>query len=167
MDIVLYIVRNVVSRGSRHDPGVDLARRRLSETFASDPQRSRRLLWHAGQIVAIANDYLVSAPCEIMRLFMGYIFIITFAKYCPRWPPVKGVTVHLDFSGHTANQKTGVADWIQRGGTAKMGSSEDIFANGATLVIAQDAQAMLLRLRCWGLSEKFTKIVQSFEASDK
>ncbi|KEZ44922.1 hypothetical protein SAPIO_CDS2284 [Scedosporium apiospermum] len=176
MDTVLYIVRNVVSRGSRPNKGLEVARCRLVSALTKDPHRARRLVWHAGQIVAVANEYLVAAPCEIMRLFMSYIFITAFAKYCPRpHRSSRGGTaattttariVRLDIPNHDSNQSQAVSEWIQRGGPARIGSAENIYSDGATLAITQDAQSMLQRLQSWGLAEKFSKILQVFEIND-
>ncbi|KAK7431380.1 hypothetical protein QQZ08_002151 [Neonectria magnoliae] len=166
MDMILYIVHSVVSRGSSHDNGVDLARRRLISALGNDPRRARMLAWHAGQIVAVANEYLVSAPCEIMRLFMSYIFIIAFAQSYPRpHQSSRGTRVRLDLPNHHAEQKRAIEEWIETGGPARIGSAEDIFADGSTKTIVLDAQALLQRLRSWGLAEKFAKILQSFENS--
>ncbi|KAK7417062.1 hypothetical protein QQX98_004823 [Neonectria punicea] len=166
MDMILYIVYSVVSRGSSHNNGVDLARRRLISALGNDPRRARILAWHAGQIVAVANEYLVSAPCEIMRLFMSYIFIIAFAQYYPRpQQPGRGTRVRLDLPNHQAEQKRAIEEWIETGGPARIGSAEDILADGSTKTIILDAQALLQRLRSWGLAEKFAKILQSFENS--
>lgn len=162
MDMVLYIVRNTVSPEPRPNDGTRLAKHRLIAAIGADPVRSRRLLWHAGQIVAVANQYLVSAPCEIMRLFMGYIFIIAFARYCPRQDSA-GMTTIIDRPGHIDDH--GVASWIHCGGPAQMGSTGDVFAPGATALIAEDARTIFGRLCGWGLSEKFAGIVQCFEAS--
>ncbi|KAH7171513.1 fungal-specific transcription factor domain-containing protein [Dactylonectria macrodidyma] len=164
MDMILYIVRSVASRGSGQDNGVDLARRRLISALGNDPRRARMLAWHAGQIVAVANEYLVSAPCEIMRLFMSYIFIIAFAQYYPRSQHTgPGIQVRLDLPNHHDDQKRVVEEWIQTGGPARIGSAEDILAQGSTKRIIQDAQIMLQRLRSWGLAEKFAKILQCFD----
>ncbi|KAH7234591.1 fungal-specific transcription factor domain-containing protein [Fusarium solani] len=83
LDLVIYIVRNLVSSAPQQHNGIEVARARLKLTFAKDPKTARRLCWHATQIVTIANEYLVSAPCEIMRVFMGYIFIIAYSTYGP------------------------------------------------------------------------------------
>jgi len=168
MDITLFIVRNVVSEDSSHDRGVETAQRQLQSTFARDPREARELVWHAAQIVAVANEYLVSAPCEILRLFMGYIFMIAFAKYFPRNLKHAGrqSPLRLDLPVHQASQKRAAADWIEHGGPAIIGSAVDICSDGSALAISQDAQCMLRRLRCWGLAEKFIRILQRFESVD-
>ncbi|KAI5457184.1 hypothetical protein BGZ63DRAFT_366069, partial [Mariannaea sp. PMI_226] len=164
MDMILYVVRSVVSRGAGHDQGVDMARRRLVSALGNDLRRARTLAWHAGQIVAVANEYLVSAPCEIMRLFMSYIFIVAYAQHLPRCsdPSLNPIKIRLDVASHLPEQKQAVKDWIMYGGPARIGSADDILADGAVKTIIQDAQAMLQRLRSWGLAEKFAKILQSF-----
>lgn len=167
MDLILYIVRSVVSRGSEHDESIQLARRRLTAALAKDPCRARKLAWHAGQILAVANEYLVSAPCEIMRLFMSYIFLIAFVNYYPsshhgpRTSPVQ-----LDISNAHMEQKRAIFEWIQMGGPAKVGSADDIFSGEATKVIAYDAQRTFQRLLSWGLADKFGRIILHFESND-
>ncbi|KLU81076.1 hypothetical protein MAPG_00171 [Magnaporthiopsis poae ATCC 64411] len=168
LDIMIYIVRNAVCRGSPSDTGIQMAERRLQATLARDPQEARRLVHRAAQIIVIANDYLVSAPCEIMRLFMGYMFIIAFAKYCPPSHRYWGLgpAVCLDLPAHRGVDKgSAVSDWIEHGGAASIGDVSNIFSDGAALSISRDARNMLQRLKCWGLAEKFTKILQSFEST--
>ncbi|CAK7226802.1 hypothetical protein SEUCBS140593_006365 [Sporothrix eucalyptigena] len=216
LDIILYIVRNTVAQGARklqYHKGIQMAKRRLVATLSRDPQEARRLVYHAAQIVAVANDYLVSAPCEILRLFMGYTFLIVFAAYCPnshrfqipgpptqqqqpahqaplpfgsnpsmptlslaspmpptmlqQQPPITPTTsvIQLDIPSHRIASPSDVDNWIAHGGPAAIGSVPNLFAEGGALAISRDAQAMLQRLKCWGLAEKFTKILQSFEAT--
>jgi hypothetical protein len=162
MDFTLFIVRNVVSQPSENERGLEAAQRRLHSAFSNDQREARKLVWHAAQIVAVANEYLVSAPCEILRLFMGYVYIIAFAKYFPRSFEYHGPhasRIRLDV--HQADNQT-VKQWIEQGGPACIGSVNDICADGAALLISQDAQSILGRLRCWGLADKFIKILQSF-----
>lgn len=178
---MLYIVRNTVAHGARtrklHHKGIQMAKRRLVATLSRDPKEARRLVYHAAQIVAVANDYLVSAPCEILRLFMGYTFLIVFSAYCPSshrfqidQPPsamssAASTPIQLDIPSHRIASTSDVDNWIAHGGPAAIGSVPNLFAVGSALAISRDAQAMLQRLRCWGLAEKFVKILQSFEST--
>lgn len=179
LDIILYIVRNTVAHGAhrlRHHKGIQMAKRRLVATLSRDPQEARRLVYHAAQIVAVANDYLVSAPCEILRLFMGYTFLIVFAAYCPdgyrfQLPdtaasgvPSSGA-IQLDIPSHRIASTADVDNWIAHGGPAAIGSVPNLFADGGALAICRDAQAIMQRLKNWGLAEKFTKILQNFEST--
>ena len=168
MDIILYIVRNVASKEPRCDKRLEMARQRLASAMNIDLERARKLLWHAGQVIAVANEYLVSAPCEIMRLFMAYIFILAYANYCPR-PEETGsdVKIRLDSSARHANHHKAVAEWIKRGGPAQIGCADDIFTDGSTADITKDAQSMFQRLCSWGLAEKFAKILQCFENNER
>lgn len=165
LDIIVYIVRNLISSAGQHE-GIEVARRRLKMTLATDPQTSRRLCWHAAQIVVIANEYLVSAPCEILRVFMGYIFILAYSAYGPREPTSpaeESISVRLDLSDRDVSQRRKVVKWIQSGGPASLGSVQDLCAAGCIPAISRDAQGMMQKLRCWGLADKFTRMFQVFE----
>ncbi|CAG7557445.1 unnamed protein product [Fusarium equiseti] len=167
LDMVVYIVRNLISSTPQQHDGIQVARERLKSTFARDPKTARRLCWHAAQIVAIANDYLVSAPCEIMRVFMGYIFIIAYSTYGPHGtsaPSEGSYTVRLDLHDHHISQRRVVVKWIEAGGPASCGSVQDIGAHGFTPAISNDAQKMLQKLNCWGLATKFVRIFQVLES---
>ncbi|UNI24317.1 hypothetical protein JDV02_010074 [Purpureocillium takamizusanense] len=164
MDIIIFIIRNVVSKGPSCDERLDMARQRLTSGFQSDPKRARKLLWHAGQIVAVATEYLVSAPCEIMRLFKAYVFILAYAKYSG-YPAehCNGVKVRLDVPSRHADQEKAVAKYIQHGGQAQIGTAQDVLSRASTANITKDAHVMFQRLHSWGLAEKFAKILQCFE----
>ncbi|KID69964.1 Transcription factor, fungi, partial [Metarhizium hybridum] len=164
MDIVLYMVRKIVSHGPEKDKSVAVAKRRLSAAMKADKKRTRRLLWHSGQIIAVANEFLVSAPCEIMRLFMAYIFVVAYVKYSPSSLKSRdGVYLRLDIHSRDMEQKKAVMQWIQTGGPVQIGSADDIFTEGSAALITRDAQSIFQRLGSWGLADKFAKILQSFE----
>jgi hypothetical protein len=163
MDVAIYLVREVISPENQQTKDLDLARQKLRSIFAQDVQAGRTLTWHAAQILAIANEYPVSAPCEIMRVFMGYAFIMAYSVYSPRALAAErdhfAVTVRLDVPDQQPQQKQAVADWIRHGGPARVGSAGDICSDGCLAALSNDAQAMMQELRCWGLAEKFTKIM--------
>lgn len=167
MDVIIYIVRrSIMSQDSPPNGSLQVARRRLKSTFAKDPRGARTLVWHAAQIVAIANEYLVSAPCEIMRLFMAYIFIMAFSTYGPRssWDQREAgqqqqQSVRLDIPDHTSHMTRDIAAWIEHGGPACVGKVDDICAERSVCDISRDAQAMMQKLRCWGLAGKFARIL--------
>lgn len=169
LDIIVSMVRNFISPTSEAHNGVDLARGRLSLklAFASGPQTARRLCWHAAQIVAIANAYTVSAPCEIMRVFMGYVFILAYSAYGPHEPASPSgdaLSFRLDLQDCQISQRRAVVEWIHAGGPATLGSVQDICAKGCIPTISRDAQGMMQKLQCWGLAEKFAKVLQAIEA---
>jgi hypothetical protein len=162
MDVVVFIVRNVISHGQSRGGTLESTRRRLRSDFAKDPKRSRQLVWHAAQIVAVANEYLVSAPCEIMRLFMGYIFIIAYVEHTSQASQNLSNPVRLDLPNHQMAQRHSINEWIRNGGPASIGSVDNVYSKGCAATLSQDAQSMLQRLHCWGLAEKFTKILQAW-----
>ncbi|KAH7028961.1 uncharacterized protein B0I36DRAFT_410598 [Microdochium trichocladiopsis] len=181
MDIVVYIVRKVISQDPRDGPDLESARRRLRSAFSRDAPKARKLVWHAAQIVATANEYLVSAPCEIMRVFMGYIYIIAFAEHGPPTGEAAAAAadqapgVRLDIPNHhdagTEEEERvtiDIARWIEHGGPAGLGRVSNLCrgsGSGCVSLLSQDAQAMLSQLSCWGLAGKFIKILQTLAST--
>lgn len=162
MDVAIYLVRSIISPASEKTEGVEVARKKLRSTFTQDLRAGRTLVWHAAQIVAVANEYLVSAPCEIMRVFMGYVFIMAYSAYGPRTSSERGhnaAPVRLDVSDQRPVQKRAIADWIRLGGPAGIGSVADICTDKCVPSISKDAQVIMRKLESWGLAEKFTKIL--------
>jgi hypothetical protein len=176
MELVVYIVRNIAA--AQHDQTniqlIQAAKHRLAAKFTSDPSRTRKLVWHAAQILAIANQYLVSAPCEILRVFMGSIFLMAFAKYSNNndsyysehekddLPYVK-----LDGIENTAKgcQSPLINDWILHGGPAYITGIDDIYCESFARHVSNRTQDLLQRIQYWGLSRKFVRILQIFEAA--
>jgi hypothetical protein len=169
MELVVFIVRVVTtSRRAQAETSLAAAKQQLEAKFAGDPRRTRRLVWHAVQITAVASEYLVSAPCEILRIFMGCIFLMTFAKY-GRTSLHKsshdrpGPPVRLDDLAVNDNQKNLIMDWIQHGGQASIAGLEDIYSDELASHVSHLAQSLLARIQYWGLSQKFVKILQMFQ----
>ncbi|KAK5214342.1 hypothetical protein LTS03_004008 [Exophiala xenobiotica] len=169
MDLIVHIFRTSASQSKSPDPSLFSAKRRLGSILVKNPQNARNLAWHAAQIIAVANEYLVSAPCEIMRVFMGYIFILAFAKFGPQ-PSSKfnfdSTPVRLDLSNRIEGQRTVITVWVENGGPASIGLVRNIYSNGGLEAISSEAQSMLRRLRHWGLAKKFIRILESFDLTD-
>lgn len=176
MDLVVHIFRTAASRGSAANHSLDSARSRLSAIFLKHPQKARNLAWHAAQIIAVANEYLVSAPCEIMRVFMGYIFILAFIRFGPR-PSDTSLTnrnslrhgqtpVRLDLANRVSGQKTAILSWIDAGGPATIGAVANIYDDGGLTAIAREAQTMLRKMRFWGLARIFMRILEGFDLTN-
>lgn len=167
MDAIIYIVRHHISQdSSKNLYNVEVAQMRLRSAFTQDAHKGRMLLWHAAQIVGIANEYLVSAPCEIMRVFMAYIFILAYSTYGPRFASSANdqVPLRLDLPCHEhTSRRRSVADWVNTGGPAGLGSIKNVFDDGCVSNLSRDAQVIMQRLRCWGLAGKFCKILHVFE----
>lgn len=169
MDLIVHIFRTSATQSNPPDQSLLSAKRRLESLLAKNPCKARELAWHAAQIVAVANEYLVSAPCEIMRVFMGYIFILAFAKFGPQPPPEAGFEpclVRLDLSNRLPGQLTAIKTWIDVGGPASIGMVTNIYSDGGLKAISHEAQSMLRKLRYWGLAKKFIRILESFELTD-
>lgn len=175
MEIVVYIVRNVAA--AQNDQTniqlIQAAKHRLAAKFTSNPSRTRKLVWHAAQILAIANQYLVSAPCEILRVFMGSIFLMAFAKYSNNDPYYSELEkddfpyVKLDEIENTTkgSQSPLISDWIQHGGPAYITGIDDIYCESFASHVSNRTQGLLQRIQYWGLSRKFVRILQIFEAA--
>ncbi|KIY01633.1 uncharacterized protein Z520_03185 [Fonsecaea multimorphosa CBS 102226] len=166
MDLIVHIFRSSASQSRELDQSLVSAKRRLRSMLVKNPTKARNLAWHAAQIIAVANEYLVSAPCEIMRTFMGYIFILAFAKFGPQPcsdPGYASCPVRLDLPNRIEGQRTAIATWIENGGPASIGAVENIYSTGSLEAISQEAQAMLRKMRFWKLSNKFSRILESFD----
>lgn len=166
MDLIVHIFRTSASTPKYPDPSLLSAKRRLAAIMIKNPHKARNLAWHAAQIIAVANEYLVSAPCEIMRVFMGYIFILAFAKFGPGHssePSYPSCPVRLDLSNRIEGQKTAITTWIENGGRAGIGAVGNIFGPGSLEAISQEARAMLRKMRYWGLAKKFSRILEHFD----
>jgi hypothetical protein len=176
MELVVYIVRNVAA--AQHDQTniqlIEAAKHRLTAKFSSDPSRTRKLVWHAAQILAIANQYLVSAPCEILRVFMGSIFLMAFAKYSnnnnhyySEYEKDGLPYAKLDDVENTTKgcQNRLISDWIHHGGPAYITGIDDIYCKTFASHVSNRTQGLLQRIQYWGLSRKFVRILQIFEAA--
>ncbi|KIW90480.1 uncharacterized protein Z519_09126 [Cladophialophora bantiana CBS 173.52] len=166
MDLIVHIFRTSASQSKQIDQSLVSAKRRLCSILVKNPTKARNLAWHAAQIIAVANEYLVSAPCEIMRTFMGYIFILAFAKFGPQpcsEPGYASCPVRLDLPNRIDGQRTAIATWIENGGPASIGAVENIYSSGSLAAISREAQTMLRKMRFWKLSNKFSRILESFD----
>jgi hypothetical protein len=168
MDLVVLLARNNVGpqNGARNPEfNIIRAKRRLASLLAANLHQTRTLVWHAAQIISIANEYVVSAPCEILRIFMGYAFILAVAKYCPQTSTPSGQQVHVQLARPCQNdaQKVLVAEWIEHGGSAAIGDAVNFCTPDGIRIISREAQLLLHKMRVWGLSEQFTKILGHLE----
>lgn len=174
MELVVYIVRNVAAaqQDQTNIQLIEAAKHKLTAKFTSDPSRTRKLVWHAAQILAVANQYLVSAPCEILRVFMGSIFLMAFAKYSgdpgyyglgrDDFPYVKLDDIENATEG---SRSPLISDWISHGGPAYITGIDDISSKTFAIHVSIGTQDLLRRIQYWGLSRKFIRILQIFEAA--
>lgn len=161
LDLIIYIFRTSAS-SSGADGSIAAATQTLYSRLHHSPQATRRLAWHAAQIVAAAQEYLVSAPCEILRIFMGYIFLVAFASLGPHASLHESPTsVHFHVTEHNSTPCETAEQWIQHGGRLTVGTLIDTQADRESLKTG--LTTIMGRLGNWGLSEKFSKIVNSFD----
>jgi hypothetical protein len=81
MDLVIYIFRNSNKEGT--SSALSTAKEHLRCIFARSPSDARRLAVHAASIVAIARECIIYTPCETIRVFMGFAFLLAFNKFFP------------------------------------------------------------------------------------
>ena len=99
-----------------------------------------------------------------MRVFMGYTFILAFARFGPTSESnFTSCPVRLDLSNRMEGQRTAIATWIENGGAWGIGAVQSIYSPGSLDAISEEARAMLRKMRFWGLARKFSRILESFE----
>ncbi|KAJ5223328.1 hypothetical protein N7468_007870 [Penicillium chermesinum] len=173
MELILYIVRHLptTQHPSEHRT-MTAAKHQLNMKFANDPSKTRKLVWHAAQIHAVANEYVVSAPCEILRVFMGAILLLAFSKYCPKLAASDEGSasdrpmVFLDRLDPTNTQAGLVEVWIKHGGPASLSGVSDIHSSELAATVCRRTQGLLEKAQCWGLSNKFVKILHMFQDAE-
>lgn len=177
LDLVIFIVRSSATTSTSNltnrqlpSKSCQVARSSLISKFARDPRKTRKLAWHAAQIIAVADAYLVSAPCEILRVFMGYLFIMAFARYGTHAQKIADgqgvVSVKLDVPSPTQSQQEAISKWIEYGGPASLASIDNICSDRCVGTLNEQAQALLSKLRNWGLVDKFCKILDAFRSCE-
>lgn len=168
MELILYIVRHLPTTQSASEKHLKAAAKQLNIKFANDPCKTRKLVWHAAQIHAVANEYVVSAPCEILRVFMGSILLLAFSKYCPDLSLLADAStgshqmIFLDHIDSNDTQSSRIEDWITNGGPASLDGVSNIYSPELGLTVCRRTQTLLGKAQCWGLSNKFSQILEMF-----
>lgn len=179
LDLVIFIVRSSATTSTSNSANKQspqknsechLAKTRLTSKLAYDQCKTRKLVWHAAQIIAVADEYVVSAPCEILRVSMGYLFIMAFARFGTH--PQKTIDVHdvesvkLDNLRPSQDQQEAMSRWIEDGGSASLASIDNLCSEGCIGALNEQAQGLLSKLRNWGLVDKFSKILDAFQSCE-
>lgn len=60
---------------------LNAVRARLRSVFASNRAHARQLLYHAASVIAISRHCTCYTPCETLRVFDSYAFILAFVKF--------------------------------------------------------------------------------------
>ncbi|KAF2024042.1 hypothetical protein EK21DRAFT_79610, partial [Setomelanomma holmii] len=169
LDLLVYVLRSSVRSVSSSDKhAIKAAAQKLATSIQRNSQQSRRMALHAAQIVAVASKFLVLAPCEILRVFMGFTFLMAFARYSRHDANRSHVDeaidlVRLDDVRPSLTRKESVEQWVQYRGPAMVGPIDNISDPKAFTEIKELALKTLGGLRRWGLAEKFIKIITVFE----
>jgi hypothetical protein len=102
-----------------------------------------------------------------MRVFMGYIFLMSYAAYGDHRSASSkddNQSFRLDLHDEGLSRRRAVVKWIEIGGSASTGSVQDIGDGHCIPTISRNAQEMLKKLSCWGLAQKFTRIFEVLES---
>ncbi|PSN72957.1 hypothetical protein BS50DRAFT_174443 [Corynespora cassiicola Philippines] len=171
MDLVIYIFRNSgrETSGSRE---LDTAKDRLRYMFARDAVAARRLAFHAASIVGVARECAINTPCETMRVFMGYAFLLAFIKFFP--VPAQHARRHcsavvapppkLDEIPWTRSPEEAarVQKWVESGGPASLEGVANVCDVRDFEALKQAALQTMRDLRVWGIAGKFHRTISNF-----
>ncbi|KAJ5980710.1 hypothetical protein N7481_008008 [Penicillium waksmanii] len=175
MDLVTFIFRHNYAwkHGSSAAPlnkELSRARSHLRLRFARNPVATRRSVHHAALVLAISRDCTSFTPCETMRVFFSFAFLLAFVKFFPfDEGPVAthgASTIRLDESPleqiRTGDYHGKVGKWIEHGGPASLGSVDNICDAHSLGTLREDALKAMDHLRVWGLAKKFHRVLKSF-----
>ncbi|KAH0828524.1 hypothetical protein FOPE_01487 [Fonsecaea pedrosoi] len=166
MDLVVFIARKSLSANNPHAmASINAAERRLAISYASDPQKTRSLVWHAAQIIGVSNHYIFCSPCEVLRMFAAYAVLIAYGRYRPRLPPDYRDTTPIDIGQIYANaeQMAATTQWIRYGGCASVGSAKDIRSEEGVRALIREGCERLSSIITWRASGMFVRALKYFE----
>lgn len=177
MDLVTFIFRNNYawvhgSPTSQLKKELARAREHLRVRFGRNPAATRRSVRHAAMIIGVSREFTAYSPCETMRVFFSFAFLLAFVSFFPFdqvQPTLPGPIppVRLDESPlqrfQSANSFDQIQRWIEQGGPAQLESIDDICNVHNFPALKQLALRTLGRLRAWGLAKKFHRILKNFD----
>lgn len=146
------------------------AREHLRHRFANNPVQTRRAVSHAARVIGISRECTSFTPCETMRVFFSFAFILAFATFSPSGqsadpfplePPVKLDDLPFQYSG-SADAMSRHGRWIEHGGPASLETVDDITDVGQLECLKQAALRSMESLRVWGIAKKFQRIFKNF-----
>ena len=176
MDLVTFIFRN--NYAWKHGPSssqlnkeLTRAREHLRSRFMRNPIATRRSVRHAALVVAISRECTSFTPCETMRVFFSFAFLLAFARFFPfdqiqPASPRGDPPVRLDeLPTHTLSSDSGsrLNDWIEHGGPAMLDSVSDICDRRNFGALREVALNSMQNLMVWGLAKKFHRILKNFD----
>ncbi|KAF2184126.1 hypothetical protein K469DRAFT_634275 [Zopfia rhizophila CBS 207.26] len=174
MDLVVYIFRNSGRDSNQQTTReLDFTKEHLRYIYVRDPMRTRQLVTHAASITGISRECTINTPCETMRVFMAYAFLLAFTKFFPfeQYDPDSTgnatpgwLAVKLDDLPWTRTPDTleRIERWIEVGGRASLESVTNICDARNFEVLKQVALKTLADLKVWGIAGKFYKTINKF-----
>jgi hypothetical protein len=169
LDLVVFIPRKSISlKGWHVGSSIKAAESRLAMSFSSDPQKTRSLIWHAAQIIGISNQYIICSPCEVLRIFAAYAFLIAHGRYHPQpcLDDPTHTTIDLAQIYPNADQMTATTQWINHGGRASVGCATDIWSEEGIQALIREGSERLNGIITWRVAEKFIRAIQYFARRD-
>jgi hypothetical protein len=176
MDLVTFIFRNnyAWNHGSstlQLNKELTRAREHLRLRFQRNPVATRRSVRHAALVVGISRECTSYTPCETMRVFFSFAFLLAFARFFPfdQLPPpprVDGPPIKLDElpkpHSHSTSSSRALEIWVEHGGPASLDSVDDICHPRNFDSLKEVAVKAMENLRVWGLAKKFHRILRNF-----
>ncbi|KAI1288688.1 fungal-specific transcription factor domain-containing protein [Xylaria venustula] len=170
MDLVVYIFRHSGrALSSQTTWELNVAKEQLRSKFSRDPVGARRSAHDAAAIICISRECTINTPCETMRVFMGYAFLLAFIRFFPFQ------NIDIDNSGaalvvaeldgipwtRSNEARDRIKTWIGVGGVASLQHVGDVCDPRNFEALKQNALDAMDRLRVWGLSSKFRKTINN------
>jgi hypothetical protein len=177
MDLVTFIFRNNRSwnnGSSTSQLNRELARalESLRHRFQHNPVATRRSVRHAALVVGISHECTSFTPCETMRVFFSFAFLLAFVRFfpfdkVPSAPRDESTSVRLDELPMQNSKSSGSASrletWMERGDRLRWSRSM-IFV---LRVISMRSRTLLSEpwksLGSGGLAKKFHRILKYFD----
>jgi hypothetical protein len=165
------------------DTELGMAQARLRHIFDGDPTYARRLLCHAGAIIAISRECPANSPCEILRVFDAYAYVLAYTKFLPSAEDVARFSVSRSTGpGHVPSQdgsnrtpppiRIDVVPWSRTGAQRDIAQRWISHGHGAPFLhgcgttlgyakLKASALQAIERLNVWDLSRRFYKTLDS------
>jgi hypothetical protein len=164
MDLIIFIFRNSGrQQSSQLSAELSGAKEHLRSTFGRNPIDTRRSVVSAANIVNVARECTSFTPCEVMRLFNGYAYLLAFVRFFPfDLLPNAAISARLDILPwrRSESEQNDLHAWVERGGRAKLSPVDDICDTANFNQLKQQGLLALSELRMWGLARKFHRVLQ-------
>lgn len=185
MELIMLLCQNGANLSKSE---LEMAQKRLQTILADDPVHARRLLYHAGSIIAICRECTANSPCEILRVFDAYAYVLAFIKYgSARHKTLQaGEETNRNLSGSSLSEVSGpkpksiridhipwkrtpaqysaLEHWIgENRGTPCLDGCHDLYEDGSYSKLKTAALRAIERLNVWDLSRRFHRTLVDLE----